>query len=179
MTLKRLGDDERIGPARPQAPVPWKNLDWQRLWLATQAKPWRSLVLVPATAEVPDVFSVTIAENLARTGMTHLGTPIRSIDATRVPLADLVDFNSEMERVLRFGELVLVAVTATANNPVAVALAQATDAALLCVVLDMKAKEAERTIDVVGRSRFIGTLLADVGDMALLQPDSKSKDKKK
>jgi hypothetical protein len=178
MTLKRLTDDERLGPVRSQAPVPWKNLDWQRLWLATQAKPWRSLAIVPATSELPDTFSVTIAENLARTGMTHLGTPIRAIDATRIPLSDLIDFTNEMERVLRFGELVLVAVTATAHNPVAVALAQAADAAVLCVVLDMKAKEAERTVDLVGRSRFIGTLLADVGTSPSLQPDPKKKKKK-
>jgi hypothetical protein len=175
MTLKRLDDDDRLGPARPQTAVPWKNLDWQRLWLATQTKPWRSLALVPATSEVPDSFSVTIAENLARTGMTHLGTPIRAIDATHIPLSDLIDFTNEMERVLRFGELVLVAVTATAKNPVAVALAQAADAALLCVVLDMKAKDAERTIETVGRSRFIGTLLADVGNSVLVHEPKKKK----
>ncbi|MDB4997604.1 MAG: hypothetical protein JWM74_5036, partial [Myxococcaceae bacterium] len=79
MTLKRLTEDDRLGPVRPQSALPWKNVEWQRLWLATQGRPWRSLALVPATAEVPDTFSVTIAENLARTGMTHLGTPIRAI----------------------------------------------------------------------------------------------------
>ncbi|MDB4997364.1 MAG: hypothetical protein JWM74_4796, partial [Myxococcaceae bacterium] len=105
----------------------------------------------------------------------HLGTPIRAIDATRIPLGDLVDFTNEMERVLRFGELVLLAVASTSKNPVALAIAQAADAAVLCVVLDMKAKEAERTVDLVGRSHFLGTLLADVGDSVLLKPEAKNK----
>jgi hypothetical protein len=147
-----------------QPVAPWHHVEWQKLWLGTQGRSWRSLALVPAVAGFPADLTLRVAERLARTGMVHLGAPIRVIDGTKVPLSQLVQFTEEVERIIRFGDLVLLAVSPIGQNPVALTLARAADAAVLCVVLDeTKTSQAERTVEDVGRARFVGSLIASVG----------------
>ena len=140
--------------------LPWQTLHWQKLWLATQTRAWRSLAIVPASVDVPDTL-VDIAEVLARTGMSHLGKPIRVVDATRVSLSQLVGFTEQLRRCVEFGDLVFVVVRPTDNNPVAVQLAQAADAAILCVAMRMKKADAVQRLEAVGRARFVGSIILE------------------
>ncbi len=138
----------------------WRNPDWQKLWLAVQPRPWRSLAIVPAGPGAPREFTVNIATTLARTGMTHLGTPIHVADATRLPLAYLMSFAEELQRYSQEGDLVLVALAAAADNPITVSLAQKTDAALLCVMMEqMRSSDAKKTVDRIGAARFVGSAM--------------------
>lgn len=147
--------------ARPGRELePWRTPDWQRLWLASQtsARPWRSLALLPAGPGASPETLVRIAVSLAHTGMTHLGTPIHVADATRITLAQLAQFTEELEHYGKQSGIVLVALPALSESVTSLPLAQATDWVLLCVLLGkMSMAEGKKTIDRIGKPRFIGS----------------------
>jgi hypothetical protein len=146
---------------------PWRNKEWQKLWLAMQSRAWRSLAVVPAGPGAPPDFTVSIATTLARTGMTHLSTPILVADATRLPLAHLVSFADELQRYAKDGDFVLVALAAASENPITISLAQSVDAALLCVLMEeMSSADAKKTVNRIGAARFLGSALFHPTDLA-------------
>lgn len=148
---------------------PWRDPDWQKLWLSLQGKPWSSLALVPASIGGPADFTLTVAVTLARIGILHLGIPIQVADATHVPLVQLAQFVEELGRLKAEKELVLVALGPVSENPVSVPLAQAADASVLCILLEaMSSSEAKKTIDRVGAPRFLGSAVFDPGPAANL-----------
>jgi len=154
--LSRVTSDRPLTLAEEQL-EPWRRADWQKLWLATQAQPWRSLALVPAGKGAPADFSMTIAVSLARTGMTHLGVPIHVADGTRVPLAHLMQFIQEIEAHVRAGDLVLVALAPPGDSLTTISLAQATHQVMLCVLLDkMRMGDARKAVDQIGVRQFLG-----------------------
>lgn len=138
----------------------WRDPEWQRLWLAVEARPWRSLALVPGGEGASPDFTLVIAVALSRTGMVHLGTPIQVADATRLELNHLTAFLDELRRCTSTGERLLVALPPTEGRPVTTSVVQATDAAVLCVQLDrMSSAQAQRTIKLIGASRFLGSAI--------------------
>jgi hypothetical protein len=145
--------------ALAQSPIePWRDPEWQRLWLAVDRRPWRSLALIPAGEGASIDFSLVIAVTLSRTGMVHLGSPIQVADATRVPLDQLTRFLSEMKRCTTKGERLLVALPPTRNSPTTTSIAQSVDAAVLCVLLEkMSSGDAKRTVKQIGPARFLGS----------------------
>ena len=139
---------------------PWRDPDWQRLWLALQASPWKSLALVSAAAGAPGDFTLRIAVTLARTGMVHLGRSVQVADATRVPLASLAQFMEEVRRCIKDDDLIIIALSTTADSPITVSIAQAVDGVVLCVLLDsMASSQAKKTVNQIGASRFIGSAI--------------------
>jgi len=121
---------------------------------------------VPAAPGAPPDFTVTIATTLARTGMTHLSTPILVADATRLPLAHLVSFADELQQLSKEGDLVLVALAAASDNPITISLAQSVDAALLCVLMEsMSSADAKKTVTRIGAGRFLGSALFHPSDL--------------
>lgn len=148
--------------ARPSTEIePWRTPDWQRLWLASQKGPsrrWRTLALLPAAPGATPEMMVQIALSLAHTGMTHLGTPIHVADGTRISLAQLSQFSEELDHYGRQNGLVLVALSALSDNVTSLSIAQAADWVLLCVLLrKMSMDESKKTIESIGKSRFIGS----------------------
>ena len=149
-------------PRREHAIAPWQDQDWQRLWLATQeqARPWRSLALLPAGPGFSNETMLQIAVSLSRTGMTHLGGAIHVADATRVRLADLVDFSQEIARCTQHADLVLIALSAPIDNVTSVSIAQAADSALLCVLRgETRTAHTKKTIEEVGSAHFLGSAM--------------------
>jgi hypothetical protein len=107
---------------------------------------------------MPPDFTVEIAVALVQIGAMHLGAPIRIADGTGVPLSQLAQFMTELEAVQRTDDPLLIALGSTRENPTTVSLAQAADAVLLCVPLGQtNLVEAKRTLDEIGRERFIGS----------------------
>lgn len=101
-----------------------------------------------------------VAVILSRTGMVHLGSPIQVADGTRVPLAQLAPFQEEVKRYTAGGERILIALPPAVKSPVTNAIAQASDAALLCVLLgSMASAQARRTVSQLGASRFLGSAI--------------------
>jgi hypothetical protein len=138
----------------------WRDPDWQRLWLAVESRPWRSLALVPAGQGASPNFTLVIAVALSRTGMVHLGSPIQVADATRVQLNQLTPFLEELRRCTSTGERLIVALPSTEASPVTGSIAHSVDAALLCVMLDrMTSAQAQNTVKLVGASRFLGSAI--------------------
>lgn len=153
------GEQSLAQVSSPRAEA-WRDPDWQRLWLAVESRPWRSLALIPASEGAPVEFSLIVAVTLSRTGMVHLGRPIQVADATQVPLDQLVRFLSEVRRCTSDGDRLLVALPPTGNSPITASIAQTVDAAVLCVMLErMSFSQAKRTVKLVGQSRFLGSAI--------------------
>jgi hypothetical protein len=146
---------------RPQQAIePWRDREWQRLWLALQHQQWKSFAVVAAAVGAPSDFPLRVAVTLARTGMMHLGTPIQVADGTRIPLTALATFIDEMERCVQNGDKILLALAPPQENPTTTALARSADLALLCIMLErMKWGEARKTLDQIGTAKFIGSAI--------------------
>lgn len=139
---------------------PWRDAEWQRLWLSLQSRPWRSLAIVPAGAGASEDLTLRVAVMLSRTGMLHLGSPVQVADGTRVSLVHLSSFIEQVRRCTSDGEPILVALSALSASPVALSLAQSTDAALLAVVFEeMALSDARSTVAQLGANRFIGSAI--------------------
>lgn len=152
--------DAPLAIRAPQAIEPWRDREWQRLWLSLQHRPWKSFAIIAAAAGAPADFPLRIAVTLARTGMMHLGTPIQVADGTRIPLTALATFVEEMERCVKNGDKILLALAPPLENPITTSLARSSDAALLCIMLErMKYGESKKTIDQIGQAKFMGSAI--------------------
>jgi len=137
---------------------PWKQPDWQQFWLTIRARPWNSLAVVPAASGGPPDFTLNIAVSLARTGMVHLGVPIRVADATQVPLDQMIQLSSEITQSVAAGDVVILALGTIVESPVAISLAQSVDYSPLCVLFErMAVAEARKTVNLIGTQKFIGS----------------------
>ena len=139
---------------------PWRDAEWQNLWLALKARECTSLALIPACAGGPPDLALTIAVTLARIGMLHLGTQIHVADATNISLAHLEQFTEEVRRLNSDGELVIMALPTIKDNPIAVSLAQVATACVVCVLLgQMSMSDAKRTVTQIGQANVIGSIV--------------------
>lgn len=152
---------------RAPPPEPWRDPEWQKLWLVLKSRPWTSLALVPAGSGAGPDFTLTVAVTLARVGILHLGTPIHVADATRIPLGHLEQFAEDVRRLNQEGDLVLLALPPLDESPVAISLARSASTALLCVLLEeMSSSEAKKTVDRIGQSQFIGCVVFHPGQLS-------------
>jgi hypothetical protein len=146
---------------------PWQDAEWQRLWLAVESRPWRSLALIPAGAGASPDFTLMIAMTLSRTGMVHLGSPVQVADATQVPLSQLTAFSNEVRRCTAEGQRLLIALPPPSKSAITASIAQSVDAAVLCVLAQhMSTAEANQTLRLVGRSRFLGSAVFHPSEVA-------------
>jgi hypothetical protein len=132
-------------------------IEWQRLWLATQRRSWRSLAVVPVGGGIP---TARVARALAEVGSGHLGAGMMVTDATNVTL-EWLRASTESLTMRRGGvDRVLIALGPVLERPASLALAQVADASILCLVLNESSiSEAARTIEEVGRERFLGSVI--------------------
>ena len=152
--------DTQIVVRPPAAIEPWREPGWQRLWLALQRRPWRSLALVPAAQGARPNFALSVGVTLSRTGMLHLGVPIQVADGARVPLASLASFAEEIRRMTEAGDRIILALAPPSENPVTTALAHSADAGLLCILMEqMASSEAKRTVEQIGADKFLGSAI--------------------
>jgi len=150
----------QVSLARAADVEPWQDAEWQRLWLALESKPWRSLALIPAGEGTTLDFSLVVALTLSRTGMVHLGSPIQVADATQVPLNQLTAFSNEVRRCTSDGQRLLVALPPAGASAITASIAQSCDSALLCVCPEkMTSAQAKRTVKLIGTSRFVGSAI--------------------
>jgi hypothetical protein len=168
MKLKRAPSSALALPVPPAEP--WRQEDWQRLWLSVQARKWGALAVVPASPGGPPDFALNVAVTLARTGMMHLGVPIQVADGTHIQLSNVAPFIDEVWRYREGGHLMLVALGAMKESPVSASVAQSLDAALLCVLMDkMSWSEARQTVAKIGRERFVGSVLFHSSELSTVQ----------
>jgi hypothetical protein len=136
---------------------PTDTVAWERLWLATQRRPWRSLAVI-STGKGASMLGV--ARALAEVGSCHLGVPVMAVDATTITLATLEARMSAWIEPSQSSRRIVLAVGPVLESPASLALAQAADAAILCLTLGASSiSEAERTIEQVGRGRLLGSVI--------------------
>jgi len=156
---------------RAQGVDPWQDAEWQRLWLAIEGRPWRTLALIPAGEGASPNFTPLVAMVLSRIGMVHLGSPVQVADATQVRLNQLTAFFNEVERSTRQGERLLVALPPAGKNAVTASIAKSTDSALLCIMNErMSTSDAKRTVNLIGASRFLGSAIFHQHQMSSVAP---------
>lgn len=153
--------------AGQQGALPAREL--QELWFATRRRDWRTLAVVPAS---PGFSILPIARALADVGSAIRTSPVQ------VVRAEGMDFNKIALLVMHMtsdargaaaraawtaGEsekAMIVAIDAVVSNPLVLPIALAADAVLLCVGLnETKLEAARHTVELIGRSRLVGSVL--------------------
>jgi hypothetical protein len=146
----------------PQSP----DNEWQRIWFSIRQHTWSSLALVPSHSGI-DV--VKVAQTLVATGRLQGERPVGLIDATGVRMSNIQQVIGSLGTVAERGEHAIVPVDAIHDNPSTIAIVQAASMALLVVRLgESLLASAQTTLDVVGRNRFIGSIVVDgAGNVSL------------
>ena len=132
--------------------------DWQRMWLATQVRPWRTLGLIPAARGSAPNFPLDVAVYLARAGMAQLGAQVHVADATSLSFENSLEFKRQLRETQEDGR-VIVAFAPPSESTLTVSLARTMDAALLCVVLGSTTSvQAKEVVDGIGAGFFLGAV---------------------
>jgi hypothetical protein len=159
MTIRETNTQALVLHA-PQPLEPWKTPEWQRLWLSLLRRPWSVLALVPASGGAPADFTTRIGVALARVGTIHLGAPVHLGDATDLDLRNMRPFLEDIAHCRAVGDRILLALAPIRENPVTETLIQSADCALLCLLFEeMASAEASRTVNTIGKERFVGSTI--------------------
>jgi hypothetical protein len=128
--------------------------DWERLWLALEARPWRSLAIVSTTARL-EALQVGIV--LAELGAEYLDAPVHLVDAREMTLGWIAAHLDDARVRVEEGQRVIFALAPFDRNPSGIELVRGLDAALLCVRLGVTRREVVASaVRVAGRERFVG-----------------------
>jgi hypothetical protein len=143
-------------PAREASSV-WDDVRLQKLWLAIERRPWRSVAVIGASKSVE---TIQLAELLAQLAWRYRGQPSAVCDLRELSMR-LVDYQiQEMRAQVESGVRLVVSLRSVFENPTSAPVAKQTDGVLLCIALgETKLKEAEETIAAVGRELVIGSIL--------------------
>jgi hypothetical protein len=139
------------------------DLAAQLLWLATQRRSWRSLAVVAASEGTP---TMEVATMLARLAWWYRGQPSSVADFRDLSLR-LVEYqlNDVASQLAHAPGTIVIALRSISENPTVVPVARTVDAAVLCVRLRVtKVASSQKTVDAIGRDRFLGTIVVDGSD---------------
>ena len=138
--------------------TPLLSRELQQLWFSLAAQRWSTLLVVPA----PGVRSALPLAN----GLLHISRRTNPewrsslVDGTRISLDQVPGLVQLVAGKMGKRERALVVVDPVEENPAALALASACDAALLCVALDgSDLHSSRRTLERCGRGRFLGSVV--------------------
>ena len=142
----------------PAAELP--SSEMQRLWFATLKKDWNSLVVLPAH---PGGAATSVARALAQVASLHKDSAIKLISGEGADLQNASRLIIDMTSHVAAGGLVIVVLESVVSNPAGIPIALAADAALLCIQLgETDFESAERTVELIGESRFVGAVTLDL-----------------
>jgi hypothetical protein len=129
----------------------------QKLWLATQRRPWRTLAFIGLT---PSVDTLSLAQLFAKLAWWYSGEPSCTFDLRELSLRLVEYHQQEVAAQAQTGARIFIALGPTGTNPTAIPMGRSADGILL-VVERGKAKIdiAKRTIEEVGRERFLGAIV--------------------
>jgi hypothetical protein len=146
--------------------APGPGTDWQRLWFATREHQWSSLAIIPSDRSID---AGRVAQTLVETGRVHGERPVSLVDGVGVQLAGVHKIVDSIATLTARGDWVLVAVDPIDENPSTIPIVQSASAALLVVRLgESLLGSARDTIDVIGRERFLGSVVLGDGDPRLV-----------
>jgi hypothetical protein len=154
--IQTISDAKRLTALR-RLEIPRDAIE---LWFALRRSPWASLAIVPADDSAS---GLPMAELVSQVGSIQLGSLIEVVDARGVNLWNAPDRIAELREKESRGSLVLAAMSSVLQDPAGIPIACAVDACLLYVSLgETDLTSARRTLDLVGRDRFIGCVTARI-----------------
>ncbi|MCG6928008.1 MAG: glycosyltransferase family 2 protein [Acidobacteria bacterium] len=128
----------------------------EALWVAVQDSPWPTLALVPAE---PGLAVGALATAVASVGAAQSGKSIEGLDLRGRPLADsqaLVEALAAPQPLHR----TVVALDCPLESQAALLFARTAGMAILVVAMERTpSDDAERALELVGRSRFLGAVV--------------------
>jgi hypothetical protein len=135
----------------------WDDVRLQKLWLAIERHPWRSLAVLGASKRIE---TIQTAELLAQLAWRYRGQPSGVCDLRDLTMR-LIDYQvRELQAEVEAGTRLVVALKSIFENPTAIPIAKHTDAVVLCVALgETPRKAVEETIAAVGRDRIVGSII--------------------
>jgi len=134
----------------------WDRTDWQRMWLRTQGRDWRTLALVPGDDQTSTFEVANLMVGLA----LDQGESIHVADLRELKLKHVDAFLQGIRWDATQGDRIIFATRAASTNVATVPLARAADCAILCMSLGKSSLGAAReTIEQIGREHFVGSLL--------------------
>ncbi len=149
---------EQPSPQPQQSPastVPSSTL--LHLWaVLNQRHRWSSLVVVPSHGGGSGLAAV---EAILEVGTRQGTTPIHFLDAEGLEFGDAQHVVNEMQAYVQQGDRVVVLIDSIVSNPVGLEVALAAERALLSVTLGSSDfSSARRTLDLIGKERFVGSV---------------------
>jgi len=131
---------------------------WQRLWLRCQQHDWQSLAFIGSSKRDPDGV-LEIAHGMARLA-SELGQELTVFDARSLGLKDMGRMLAQIQSITSRGKRCIVVLNLVTVNATTVPMAQNVDAALLGVFIgETSVIAASRTVDEVGRPKFLGSVV--------------------
>jgi hypothetical protein len=129
----------------------------QQIWLAANARSWRSLAIVAASANVSTIDTANV---LAKIAWLYSGEPTSVFDLRGVSLRLVEHQVNDIQARVSLGDRVFIALRSATEDPTAVPIARAADAAVLCLMLGQTdGQSALTTVNAIGRDRFLGSIL--------------------
>ena len=127
----------------------------QSLWFASAARPWRSLALVPASAEL-DLGE--LSQDLLEAA-TRAGVGVRLLDARAMTLDEAPFLLARLAASSHETARVLVALPHPISQPAARALLEASDSFLIFVPLgELPARNVQQLVELCPRGRGLGAV---------------------
>ncbi|WNG42868.1 hypothetical protein F0U60_01250 [Archangium minus] len=127
------------------------------LWaMLNQRGRWSSLVVVPSHEGGS---GLQAAQAILEVASKQGSTPVHFLDAEGLELGAAQHVVNEMMAYVEQGDRVVVLIDSVVSNPVGLEVAQAAERALLTVALGTSDyTSARRTLDLIGKERFIGSV---------------------
>lgn len=149
---------EQLGPMVPPPGSNTMDPVWQRLWLRCQQHDWQSLAFIGSSKRDPDGV-LEIAHGMARLA-SELGQELTVFDARNLGLKDMGRMLAQVQSITSRGKRCIVVLKLVTENATTVPMAQNVDAALLGVFIgETSVIAASRTVDEVGRPKFLGSVV--------------------
>ncbi|NOU29790.1 MAG: hypothetical protein HOO96_17945 [Polyangiaceae bacterium] len=147
----------RQQPPPMVAQVPARiNPTLQRIWVRSQMNAWTTMAIIGSSDKMPEG-TMNVARGLARVA-AESGGALGLIDGRALELKHLAQVQARLRSTV--ARQTVVVLPLPRDNPVTVSVAQACDAAIMCVILGETSRiVAAQTIEQVGRDRFLGSVI--------------------
>ena len=146
-------------PLRGRVSGPISSNQWTRVWFSLIEHPWTSMVIVPAEANAS---SIAVARALADVGNAYEEQGVQLIEAERLPPPIARHVIATMTKRADSGARTVDAVSSPLVDYNAVPIARAADASVLLVRVGATAlDDAKKTVNMIGRQCFIGSITSD------------------
>lgn len=151
-TVPEIAQQPQYSPA-PSVP----STTLLRLWaMLNQRQRWSSLVVVPSHEGGSGLQAV---QAILEVASRQSSTPLHFLDAEGLELGASQHVVSEMQAYVEQGDRVVVLIDSVVANPLGLEIALAAERALLSVTLGTSDyTSARRTLELIGKERFVGSV---------------------